>query len=271
MPEEQGVTKEVKELTALLGKHFVKSEKVVLPIFAGNSGKSKQTPYFEWRYMVTKIGKLKKDQEFELLVLNSLTAEARTRFIRLESENTTFDNILNKFDVIYKDSTDLMQRVQKLHEITQNKSETINDFIDRLETCTFWVTEMEEASAFYKNDAFLKMKVSQSLINKNLTDKLLYMVSDTTKTFTDYRNALIDLEKKSSDDVSVKIIQPTKSIYEDRISKLEEKIDKLLDQGVSTPKKTEHRKQTMKCWRCDKIGHMKRDCRVKLTTNQQGN
>ena len=271
------MNQEIKDLTELLGKHLVKREKFVLPTFSGNSGKHKQTPYFEWRYMVKKAEKVKKDSELELLVFNSLTSEARTRFIRLESEQTSFKDIIIKFDSIYQDSTNLMKRVQKLHEIKQSRGESVVEFIDRLETCTYWVTEMDDASPFYKTEAFLKSKLSDSLIERELADKLLYMIGDPNKTFIDYRNQLLELEKRSKDFIPVKSVQPIITPEMDHIARLEEKLDKLMNMKTSatytrSPNTGDYKKK-VRCWRCNILGHVKKDCKVKLDTGvpNQGN
>lgn len=277
----------VVKLSELLSKHLVKPgpvSKFQLPIFAGNCGKTKQhTPYFEWRYMVKKLQNLNKTDEVvvENAVLNSLTGEARTRYIRLESTGEKCVDILKKFDSIYKDSTDLMQRVQKLHELKQGKGESISEFVDRVETCRFWVTEMDDVSSFYKTDNFLKNKLSESLSDKEIADKLLYMVGDESKSFTDYKNKLIEIEKRSKDALTVKAVQPIMSPENDRITRLEEKFDQLLSTMQSNQasnfdnKNTSnqgfrnqgHFRKPIKCWRCNKIGHTKKDCRVKLASS----
>ena len=66
------------------------------------------------------------------MVFNSLSGEARSRYIMI-SENKTITEILNAFRDAYEDNTNLIDRIQKLHNLKQDSHESVADFADKLE------------------------------------------------------------------------------------------------------------------------------------------
>ncbi|GBN32946.1 hypothetical protein AVEN_48422-1 [Araneus ventricosus] len=55
---------------------------------------------------------------------------------------------------------------------------------------------------------------------------------------------------------------------DDKFESLFNRLEKLLNSSVAGKKNTSHRKSNVTCWKCNKKGHVQRECQA-ITSNQE--
>ena len=68
------------------------------------------------------------------------------------SENKTLTEILNAFRDAYEDNTNLIDRIQKLHNLKQDSYESVADFAHKLETTVHWIDQLDDKALYNKLD-----------------------------------------------------------------------------------------------------------------------
>ena len=144
----------IDELTKVLEQVTLKTQKPKIPTFSDRHSRGKDTPFSDWYFIVQKAIKDNANllsTEIVNMVFNSVSGEARSRYIMI-SENKTLTEILNAFRDAYEDNTNLIDRIQKLHNLKQDSHESVANFADKLKTTVHWIDQLDDKALYNKLD-----------------------------------------------------------------------------------------------------------------------
>ena len=139
--------------------------------------------FAEWIYLFEKRidddGGLSRDAK-ERIMLQSLSGEARSRYIQLERGRLSFREIISRFKQIYGDHSSAVEFIEKFHSPRQNEKESVTEFADRIERTAHGVASHEgvAGSFFYKSDEILKTKFIRGLKDQELIGKVNHILDD---------------------------------------------------------------------------------------------
>ena len=271
----------VAALTRLLGQVNLQREVVVkLPNFAGRDTKPSTCKFAEWIYLYeqrVRDNDELSDQEKQRIVLQSLTGEARERYILLERSGTTFINIIAKFRGVYADTSTSIELIEAFHAAKQSSHESVTQFADRIELAALKITQHSDIKdKYYTSDAVLKAAFSKGLRDESLADRVIHLLDDEMRSFDDVRRKVITEDERRRRKVKpVKVIaeqQPSPELQDTRrrLKAAEEEISLLKKEreerqrADSQPKPNWPPRQRPKCEFCGMLGHIKPKCRAFL-------
>ena len=255
-------------LAAALSKMVLKKDKPRIPTFSGRDRTRREPSFSEWYYIVQKAMQQQgsynlSDRELNDLIFASLTGEARSRFIRMETENKS---TIQTMKVVYEGSTTAIDRLQSLHAVKQLKNESVTEFADRLEKTAYWCEQATDQIPF-KRDETMKVIFLKGLNNRRIADKMEHYRDNENKSYEDVRSKAINLESESKPGDSQSNIQSVnqtselKAAVESLTKQMEELRASIQNQPQRQPSERPANKNgPIKCWYCNQTGHTSRYC-----------
>lgn len=254
-----------------LSKMMVRKDKPRIPSFAGRDAGKRDASFGEWYHVVEKT--IQRKDEYQLteqgltdIIFASLTGEARSRFIRLD-DGSPLDDILSAMKKVYSDQTTLIDQMQALHMMSQNKNESISGFADRLETASHKLKTCDGSEAI-DVERTLKVVFMRGISLKTIKNLMEHLRDDPMKTYDDVRIKAEILEKEQIQEASHEkklSVRPVQSELERTVQQLSAEVASLKEslaeaqasKMASKPKK----KTPYRCYYCDESGHFIRDCK----------
>ena len=258
---------------ALLAAMNDRTVKDKLPTFSGRDSKPRDCTFREWKYMFNKITSNDSSlscYDKERLVLQSLQGEARQRYIRLDSNNATLDDIIAKFSATYGDMTSDVERIEKFNNLHQHAKESSSDFADRVEKLAYWVSSGNDSMSIYCTNQMLKSKFSRGLNNQPLAESLNYIVDDEQKSFEDLRHKVLALEQRQSQAQATKPKQPVTAVQDSVMEKILQRLEALeakMNEKPAQPPRSD--RPRIECTYCHRHGHTQEQCHFYLRRQAQ--
>lgn len=257
----------VTALAQLIGRVNMHRDSYKLPNFSGRDNKTSSCKFTEWIYLYEQKVQANDDivdAEKQRLVLQSLTGEARERYITLERSGATFENIVTKFKTVYSDQSSSIELIEAFHAAKQVGGESVSQFADRVELLAHKVSQHDDMEGdYYTSDELLKTKFVRGLKDESLADRVQHLLDDDTRTFDVVRRKVVAEDERRR----CKAVKPVKAVADQselmearkRLANTEKELADLKRQVAQSHRKPNQKPQ-LRCEFCNRPGHAKPKC-----------